>query len=129
MYQLGHVEMVFDGKECLHVAKYLAGKQYGPCPLEATQRAAVSRAYFAAFGYVRNYEIENHHFKPENAGIDHTRLRKHLKDRGETVIAGDLHDLNIKIGWCDYDKVFIGNGNQIVEDAIKLSEDIIKNLK
>lgn len=121
--------MAFDGKDCLHVANYLAGKQYGPCPLEATQRAAVSRAYFAAFGYARNYEIENHNFRPENAGIDHYRLRKHLNDRGETNIAQDLHDLNEKRGWCDYDKVFVGNGNQIVDDAIKLSEDIIRNLR
>ncbi|MDD2755550.1 MAG: hypothetical protein PHS80_08485 [Methanothrix sp.] len=124
--------MAFNESECLYVAKYLVGEQYGPCSLEASQRAAVSRAYFAAFIYVRNYAIDNYDFKPKNNAEDHKRLKNHLIDNGETAIAGDLQDLSIRRGACDYDKIVLGTENskkQMVSDTIKLSEDIIKTLK
>lgn len=124
--------MAFDGSECLYVAKYLVGEQYGPCSMEAAQRAAVSRAYFAAFISVRDYAIANYNFIPKNSAEDHKRLKKHLIEKGATAIAGDLQDLSIRRGACDYDKIILGTEGQkkqMVSDVIKLSENIINTLR
>lgn len=124
--------MVFNEHECLHVARYLIGEQSGPCTLEASQRAAVSRAYHAAFVYVRNYEMENHGFRPKGDARDHKLLKEFLLRRGDTSIVGDLQVLSEYRGYCDYNKIVLGTKasiSQMVSDMIKLSEVLISKLK
>jgi hypothetical protein len=123
--------MAFNEEECLHVARYLLGEQYGPCTKEASQRAAVSRAFIAAFVFVRSYEISNYGYRPKGDARDHLLLKQHLIRRGATTTMGDLQNLSIMRGYCDYDKIILGTENQkeqMVKDAVKLSEDIIKNI-
>lgn len=124
--------MAFSEKECLHVARYLVGKQDGPCTKEASQRAAVSRAYIAAFVFVRNFETSNHGYRPIGNALDHKRLSDHLRRRGATKTLSDLYDLSGKRGEYDYNGVVLGTEvqkEQKVRDAIRLSEDIIREIK
>jgi hypothetical protein len=124
--------MAFSEKECLHVARYLVGTQYGPCTKEASQRAAVSRAYIAAFVFVRNFEASNHGYRIMGDARDHKLLPEHLTRRGATTIVSDLHDLANRRGEYDYNGVVLGTEvqkEQKVKDAIRLSEDLIRNIR
>jgi hypothetical protein len=124
--------MVFNENECLHLARYLVGKQCGPCTKEASQRAAVSRAYIAAFVFVRNFEFSNHDYRPKGNALDHKLLNEHLRRRGATKTLSDLYDLSVKRGEYDYNGVVLGTEvqkEQKVRDAIRLSEDIIREIQ
>ena len=122
--------MVFNGEESLFVAQFLGGQVIGPCTLEASQRATVSRAYFAAFGHALHYEIDNDRFKSYGKSDDHANLRVHFaKKRKEVIIASELEDLRRWRNQCDYSKNFVGILGQNVTDALKNATHIIQYLK
>lgn len=122
--------MVFNGEESLHIAQFLGGQVISPYPVEASQRAIVSRAYFAAFGHALHYEIDNGRFKSYGKSDDHARLRIHLaKTRKEVIIASELEDLRRWRNQCDYHKNVIGILSQYVTDALKNANHIIQHLK
>jgi hypothetical protein len=102
----------FNGRECLHVAQFLGGQAYGPCTLESAQRAATSRAYYAAYGHAFHHEVDNGKFTPtkdpKKKGQDHTQLRMHFHRSGESQIATELEELHIWRKRCDYEKIVIG---------------------
>jgi len=124
--------MAFSEMECLHVARYLVGTQQGPCTKEASQRAAVSRAYIAAFVFVRNFEASNHGYRIWGDARDHRDLPEHLRRRGAIAIVSDLYDLASRRGEYDYNGVVLGTEaqkEQNVKDAIRLSQDLIRNIR
>jgi hypothetical protein len=51
--------MPFDWREYLNLARQLAGLQGSDYSQEAVERSAVSRAYYAAFCWARNYAEKN----------------------------------------------------------------------
>ena len=120
--------MALDGKECLEVARFLGTQPNIGYTPEAAQRAAISRAYFAAFCYACDFESQNG-FQREYKAKDHKSLMKHLEDRGETAIADDLQRLRLWRNNCDYEKIIIGIPAQNVKSALTKADDIIKNLK
>jgi RNA-splicing ligase RtcB len=54
--------MPFDWREYLNLARQLAGLQGSDYSQEAVERSAVSRAYYAAFCWARNYAEKNRGF-------------------------------------------------------------------
>jgi len=98
--------MVFDGNESLRVAQFLGGKINGPCTPESVQRAAISRAYFAAFVHALYYEVDRGRFQRsplDERGKDHGLLRKHFRDKRKHEIASELKELHKWRKICDYD--------------------------
>jgi hypothetical protein len=92
--------MPFDGRDSLHLAQYLVGGVYGPCTLESSQRAAISRAYYAAYGHAFHHEVDIGGFVPETdptkRGKNHSLLRRHFRkkrDRTSLQIATELEEL------------------------------------
>jgi len=79
--------MAFDWKTFLDLARDLQARASGAANPEALLRTALSRAYYAAFGYARNYARDYLKFDPRGDPDDHGRLRHHLrsKKRGGTA--------------------------------------------
>lgn len=69
---------------------------------EAVLRSALSRTYYGAFCYARNYARDWLGFRPRNDGDDHGRLRHHLKARRRHGIADRLDRLRQWRNACDY---------------------------
>lgn len=121
----------FSGKDCLYVAQFLGGREYGPCTSESSQRAAVSRAYFAAYGHAFHIEVGGGRYRAvtSNRGENHWKIRKHFNDRGQARIATKLEQLSIWRQKCDYSKSFIVNLPMMVKCALDNAEHIILNVK
>lgn len=122
--------MSFDWREYLEVAKYLAGLQSSGFSQEASYRSAVSRAYYAAFCWCRNYAQKYLGFKSTGKPEDHKFLREHLKkiDGDWARIASKLNRLR---GWrndCDYENCVKGLSHMLKE-SIKFSNEVIEKCK
>jgi hypothetical protein len=122
--------MAFVGTECLNVAQFLGGQTSGTYTTESAQRAAISRAYFAAYGHAFHHEVEGNRYHPEKKAVDnHRGLRVYFaKERKEQQIASELEDLRNWRNQCDYHKIFVGNLTQNTKDALKKAEHIISYL-
>lgn len=66
--------MGFDWNEYLILAQFLGGDCGISYSEEAARRAAVSRAYYAAFCSARNYASSKLGFIPTKTGKDHGKL-------------------------------------------------------
>jgi hypothetical protein len=122
--------MSFNGKESLQVAQYLVGQASSQCTEESSRRAAISRAYFAAYGHAFHYEVDKRRYKPKGGAKDHEGLRVHFaKVRKETIIASELEDLRSWRNISDYYKNYVGPLASNVTSALKHAEDIINKLK
>jgi hypothetical protein len=126
--------MAFNGYESLQVAQFIGGKILGPCTSESLQRAAISRAYFAAYLHAFYHEVDNGRFipsPPEEGGRDHGRLRKHFKSQRKHKIASELKELHKWRKTCDYD-YFTDSSKSLptaMEESLTNACDIINNLK
>jgi len=115
----------FDWREYLELAKALAGIQSAGYCQEAAERAAVSRAYYAAFGWARNYAESELGFVPQSGSEDHRRLREHLRQQGLMRIASDLNRLRAWRNACDYERRvpqlpnYVRNSFQIASNIIQ----------
>jgi hypothetical protein len=83
----------FDWREYLELAKALVGIQSAGYSQEATERTAVSRAYYAAFGWARNYAESELGFVAQSGSEDHRRLREHFRRQGMMRLALDQNRL------------------------------------
>jgi uncharacterized protein (UPF0332 family) len=93
---------------------------------EAAYRSAVSRAYFAAFGFAVRAAIP-HGFKPaeEDKVQDHTNLRTFYKETLFMIeVAENLDDLRIARNSCDYDDQ-VAELNKVHKDAVSDAQDTI----
>jgi uncharacterized protein (UPF0332 family) len=120
--------MPFDWREYLDLARELAGLQGSGYSREASERSAVSRAYYAAFCWARNYAEKNLEFQPEGKPSDHAKLREHLKKKGYPELASGLNKLR---GWrnaCDYDDQ-VSQLHQQVSSSIEVADKIIQRCK
>jgi hypothetical protein len=120
----------FDGMDCLNVAQFLGGQTSSAYTQESAQRAAISRAYFAAYGHAFHHEVDSRRYQPAKKGADnHRDLRVHFTKIKEQRIASELADLRYSRNQCDYDKIFVGDLTQNAKDALKKAEHIINYLK
>jgi uncharacterized protein (UPF0332 family) len=103
----------FDWREYLNLAKFLLDLKTSEVSKEALYRCAISRAYYSAFCWARNYAQRNLKFKPTGTGRDHRRLVEHLRKTEYKLLATYLRDLRNWRNSSDYDNV-------IEEDVLKL---------
>lgn len=121
--------MGFDWREYLELARQLAGLQGSGYSQEAADRSAVSRAYYAAFCWARNYAEKNMKFEPKRNPTDHSRLRDLLKNEGYPELASHLNKLR---GWrnaCDYDDQVPQLRHQVVSFSINIADKIIQGCR
>ena len=119
----------FDWREYLNLAKFLLDLKSSEVSKEALYRCAISRAYYSAFCWARNYAQRNLGFKPTGKGEDHKLVREILAKKGFIEIAEKLDDLRRWRNSCDYKDVIDDDLNSIAFNLIKYAEDIIQILK
>jgi len=117
--------MAFDWREYLKLAKVLTRQKGVGYPLEAAGRSAVSRAYYSAFCWARNYAEENLKFQRTKTADDHKDLREHLKKQRKVQLASRLDRLRKWRNSCDYDDE-VPNLDGYVRDAINIAEKVIQ---
>ena len=122
--------MIFDWSQYLNVARELAGYTTTPANQEAKLRAAISRAYYAAFINARNYlrDREGHSIPRTSAAHGYVSDQFDLSsDPVRQLIADDLVKLRLYRNQADYVDIFPGLSS-ITLVALKLSEDVISTL-
>jgi uncharacterized protein (UPF0332 family) len=92
---------------------------------EAVKRTIVSRAYYSAFCYIRNYEHKHRNLKIKHKPEDHQNLIEHLKKIGRNEIANKLSNLRTIRNNCDYDDV-VENIDETVEGALVDAEELLQ---
>ncbi len=120
--------MAFDWRDYLQLARALVGQHKLGGVSEAAQRSAVSRAYYAAFCFARNYAESKLGFRRTGGGADHKRLREYLEQKGRVGLASDLNRLR---GWrneCDYGDN-VRNVGQYAQNAIRIAEGVIEECR
>jgi hypothetical protein len=115
----------FDWREYLELAKALVGIQSAGYSQEATERAAVSRAYYAAFGWARNYAESELGFVAQSGSEDHRRLREHFRQQGMMRLASDLNRLRAWRNACDYERR-VPQLSNYVRSSIQVASNIIQ---
>ena len=114
------------------VAEYEEGLSHHD--IEARQRSAISRAYYAIFCTARDtFDPEHSYYPPQNAvGSYHTRLWRRLKndpDRPECRYIGEYGSrLGESRRQADYNG-YIANLSWVVDDAIANAEDLKEALE
>lgn len=120
--------MSFDWREYLELAQALTAQAGSGYSKEAAKRSAISRAYYAAFCWARNYAEANWGFQRTATAEDHGRLREHLRRQRRMQLASDLNKLR---GWrnaCDYDDK-VPSLDQFVQSAIRIADKIIQECR
>ena len=120
--------MTFDWREYLELAKELAGQVSSGYTQEAAQRSAVSRAYYAAFCWARNYAKAKLGFQPTRKSKDHSLLRDYLRRQGRLKLASDLKKLSMWRNQCDYDNQ-VSNLTALVSNAMSLADKAIQTCR
>ncbi|RMG51406.1 MAG: HEPN domain-containing protein [Acidobacteria bacterium] len=120
--------MAFHWKEFLELARDLTGHTGSGYSVEATNRTAVSRAYYAAFCWARNYAASRMGYQRTGQVEDHASLRAHMKARGKSQTASRLNKLRKWRNQCDYDD-HVPNLNTLVQSAIKIADRVIQECK
>ncbi len=98
--------MSFDWSEYLKLAQDLTGQAVGSASQEAKQRAAISRAYYAAFCKGRNYLRDVDKLLVPSGGRAHQYVREQFKkntDRFRKRIGYNLDRLRSDRNKADYD--------------------------
>lgn len=120
--------MPFDWSEFLALARDVQRRAGAGYSEEASNRTAVSRAYYAAFGCVRTFAESGLGFQSHGTAADHTRLINYLQgDRRWISLANILRRLR---GWrnqCDYDPDVPGL-QVLVTIALQDAEDVLQQI-
>ena len=122
--------MPFNWREYLELARFLQGQGGSTFSQEAAFRCAVSRAYYAAFCYARNYARDNLTFPPKYGPEDHIYLKEYFRVRAMQFpgIALKLDSLRQKRNRCDYEDS-INNPTALLQQALIEAKDVIEGLK
>ncbi|MCS7159393.1 MAG: hypothetical protein RMJ19_02880 [Gemmatales bacterium] len=119
--------MTFNWREYLELARAIQG-QCGPgYSQEAADRTAISRAYYAAFGTVREYARRRLGYQPSRKSAEHGQLITYLGRRGAgpLALAQTLSRLRLLRNQCDYDDAVPGLALQVIE-VLELAEVILR---
>jgi uncharacterized protein (UPF0332 family) len=122
--------MSFDLSEYFGLAQELAGQTVSPASQEAKLRAAISRAYYAAFCKARNH-LRDHegHAIPRGGGA-HKYVRNQFKnnpDRLRSQIGHNLDRLRRHRNMVDYDDSVSGLVQMTSRD-VKLAQSVLSAL-
>lgn len=122
--------MAFNWREFLELARELAGQASARYSEEAAKRTSVSRAYYAAFCFARNYAATSQGFKPKWTADDHRLLREHFKklDGVWDEISDVLNDLRKWRNQCDYHDQ-VDNLQDLVDNSLKSASNIIQQCR
>jgi uncharacterized protein (UPF0332 family) len=120
--------MKFDWSEYLKLAQELVEGDTN----EEKQRSAISRAYYAAFCYARNYLKNYLDFKPRREENEHQAVSEKFKDydpknRKMIQIGNDLSRLRSDRNNADYDDTVM-NLRSKAKLALKLAKNIIDKI-
>ena len=125
--------MAFNWKEYLDLAQYLHGIIGANYSEESAKRPAISRAYYAAFCFARNYAHDHLGYTLTKNQSEHTELRRHYRVLGTVKsdfedIADNLDELRQWRNFCDYDDDIMQNLNDLATDALDDAQEIINIL-
>jgi hypothetical protein len=120
--------MAFDWCEYLSLARWLQTNTPPGVTDEAARRDAISRAYYAAFCYARNYARDFLWFSPRNDADDHGRLRAHLKQKRRHATAQSLDRLRQWRNECDYFDDVTFDLTLTAASAIKEADYVLQSL-
>jgi len=122
--------MSFDWSQFLNVARELAGTANTPANQEAKLRAAITRAYYAAFIKTRNYlrDQEGHLIPPTGDAHSYVSQQFELSvDPVRKTLGENLSRLRVYRRQADYVDTFPGLSG-ITGTALRLSEEVISTL-
>ena len=125
--------MTFNWKEYFDLAQFLQGKTEVSYSEESARRAAVSRAYYAAFCFARNYAEDKCGRGKSRRSDEHSELITFYKVLGTTNqdfvdIADNLEELRQWRNFCDYDDNIMQDINNLAIYALKDAQEIISML-
>ncbi len=123
--------MSFDWAQYVNVARELVGEKTSPSSEEAKARAAISRAYYAAFNKARwylRYKDYDRNIPQDGAAHEYikTRFRTHPDAQYKTV-GTTLNQLSIERKKADYNDNFPNAADQ-AKSSIKAAATIISIL-
>jgi uncharacterized protein (UPF0332 family) len=120
--------MTFEWKEYLELAEEICGASMGT-DMEARERAAISRAYYASFCMARNRLIPVFGQPPEN-GQAHAwvqgKYERHSNKKWRSV-GNNLSRMRVIRNKADYDDTFPNCSNEC-SNAINWSKDTLRAL-
>ena len=119
--------MPFDWRAYLDLAQTLTQPQAADAMAEAAQRTAVSRAYYAVYGWTRYWAGQLFNFTPTGTARDHALLRQHLQRMGKGKIASSLNRLRMWRNDCDYQDHVPNLGN-VVQSSLQLAQRVIQEV-
>jgi len=120
--------MPFNWIEYLELAKSLQTQQGKIYSQEAAFRSAVSRAYYAAFCYARNFARDFEGFIPRNNVQDHALVKTHFMNQGRPYIARKLDALRKWRNACDYNDI-VDDLSELLIDALQKAQEVIEKLR
>ncbi|MGB9597906.1 MAG: hypothetical protein ACPL7B_16600 [Candidatus Poribacteria bacterium] len=120
--------MPFDWREYIELAKSLQSNRGNGYSQEASLRSAISRSYYGAFCYVRNFIRDYKGYSPLNNASDHFHVREHFKKYGQIDIARKLEKLRQWRNNCDYDDT-VNDLSILFKEAIQYAQEVIDKLK
>lgn len=120
--------MSFDWREYLALARGLAGDSDASYSAEAARRAAISRAYYGAFGFARGVAQVKEGFAPAGSADDHRCLREHFQRHGRVAIASHLNRLRKWRNDCDYND-HVAALDTLVQRAVQLADEVVRKLE
>jgi hypothetical protein len=120
--------MPFNWREFFALARWLDANAPPGFSTEAVGRVVVSRAYYAAFCYARNYARDYLGFMPRSNDTDHGYLRAHLRQRRRNATAANLERLRDWRNQCDYDDDLSIPMGQMLTAAVADAEYVFRSL-
>jgi hypothetical protein len=120
--------MPFDWKAYIELARLLQQQASNAAYSEAYWRSALSRAYYGAFCYARNYARDWLGFRPRNDADDHGRLREHLKQKRRRGVADRLQRLREWRNECDYYDQLSFDPEAILKLALSEAGQVVSSL-
>jgi uncharacterized protein (UPF0332 family) len=125
--------MPFNWIDYFDLAQYLHGKTNTRYSQESAKRAAVSRAYYAAFCFARNYAKDQYGRTKGKGSREHADIIAFYKTLSSVRadfddIAENLDDLRQWRNFCDYDDDILQNLDDLATNALDEAQEIIRIL-
>jgi len=110
--------MAFDWQRFVELARAFQGQASAAADPEAILRSAISRAYYGAFCFARNYAERWLKYKPAGTEEDHRGLRDYLWNKKRQNVARALDQLRKWRNSADYDDLLPYDPAFTVQSAI-----------
>jgi hypothetical protein len=107
----------------------VAAKEWQKDPRESHGRAAISRAYYAAFNHAKKYIERSGNDTLPKHGAAHEQVPEVLKQLRFPALASDLESLKRQRTWADYHGYTKPKLSEEVRTAITRAERIIGQLE